>query len=71
MKPPYPPAILAIGRLAQQAPETGTPGAGVAAEAGGDCATTKRAEIEREKAAGRLTAEQAMIRRQEIARECG
>jgi hypothetical protein len=64
---------LAIGRLAQQAPETGAPGAGtgVAAEADGDCATVKRAEIDREKAAGRLTAEQAMIRRQKIARECG
>ena len=63
--------VLAIGRLAQQAPGTGAPGAGVAAEADGDCAAAKRAEIEREKAAGRLTAEQAMIRRQEIARECG
>jgi hypothetical protein len=64
--------VLAIGRLAQQAPETGARGAGtgVAAEAG-DCAAIKRAEIERDKAAGRLTAEQAMIRRQKIARECG
>ena len=41
------------------------------AAAGGDCVARKRAEIDQEKAAGRLTAEQAMIRRQKIKAECG
>lgn len=41
------------------------------ATADADCAGRKRAEIEAEKAAGRLTAEQAMVRRQKIKAECG
>ena len=36
----------------------------------GDCTTLARTEIERDKAAGRLTAEQAIIRRQQIAAKC-
>jgi hypothetical protein len=63
-------SVAGIVRLAQQGPATSAPGAATASTDGG-CATRKRAEIEREKAAGRLTAEQAMIRRQKIARECG
>ena len=43
----------------------------VAASADGDCVSRQRAEIEAEKAAGRLTAEQAMIRRQKLKAECG
>jgi hypothetical protein len=64
-------SVAGMVRLAQQSPATSAPGAATASADGGDCATRKRAEIEREKAAGRLTAEQAMIRRQKIARECG
>jgi hypothetical protein len=65
-------SVAGIVRLAQQGPATSAPGAAAASSAdGGGCATRKRAEIEREKAAGRLTAEQAMVRRQKIARECG
>jgi hypothetical protein len=58
--------VLAIFSIARNTP----PDASVAA-AGEDCAARKRAEIEAEKAAGRLTAEQAMIRRQRIKAECG
>lgn len=47
------------------------PSAPITASAGGDCVARKRAEIDAEKAAGRLTAEQAMIRRQKIKAECG
>jgi hypothetical protein len=36
----------------------------------GDCASTRQAEIEQAKAAGRLTAEQAMMARQKVAKEC-
>ena len=61
-------SILGIVRIAQQAPETRLEAA--AAPESGDCATRKRAEIEALRAAGRLTAEAAMIRRQRIAREC-
>jgi hypothetical protein len=59
--------VTLIIRLAQ---EPGSPAAAGSA-ASGDCASRKRAEIEQEKAAGRLTAEQAMIRRQKVAAECG
>ena len=61
--------VAGIVRLAQLAAPVAAD-AGVAA-AGGDCVARKRAEIEQEKAAGRLTAEQAMIRRQKIKAECG
>lgn len=62
-------SVLGIVRIAQQeAPETRLEAA--AAPESGDCATRKRAEIEALRAAGRLTAEAAMIRRQRIAREC-
>ena len=61
--------VLGIVRLAQEAAPAAT-GTGVAA-AGGDCVARRRAEIDQEKAAGRLTAEQAMIRRQKIKAECG
>jgi hypothetical protein len=57
--------IALIARLALE------PGGAATPAASGDCITRKRAEIEQEKAAGRLTAEQAMIRRQKIAAECG
>jgi hypothetical protein len=47
------------------------PGAAVqAAASAGDCVGRKRAEIERLKAEGKLSAEQAMIRRQRAAAEC-
>ena len=46
-------------------------GAAVQAAANaGDCVGQKRAEIERLKAEGKLSAEQAMIRRQRAAAEC-
>lgn len=61
-------SVLGIVRIAQEAPETRLEAA--AAPESGDCATRKRAEIEALRAAGRLTAEAAMIRRQRIAREC-
>jgi hypothetical protein len=61
--------VVGIVRLAQQAAPMAT-ATGVVA-AGGDCVARKRAEIEQEKAAGRITAEQAMIRRQKIKAECG
>lgn len=61
-------SILGIVRIAQQAPETRLEAA--ANPESDDCATRKRAEIEALRAAGRLTAEAAMIRRQRIAREC-
>ena len=65
-------SVAGIVRLAQQSPATSAPGGAATASAdGGGCATRKRAEVEQEKAAGRLTAEQAMVRRQKIARECG
>jgi hypothetical protein len=60
-------SVLGIVRLAREA----GPLAGDVPVAGGDCIARKRAEIEQEKAAGRLTAEQAMIRRQKIKAECG
>ena len=60
-------SVLGIVRLAQQS----APVAADSAAAGGDCLARKRAEIDREKAAGRLTAEQAMIRRQKLKAECG
>ena len=41
-----------------------------AAASAGDCAGQKRAEIERLKVEGKLSAEQAMIRRQRAAAEC-
>jgi hypothetical protein len=41
-----------------------------AAASAGDCVGRKRAEIERLKAEGKLSAEQAMIRRQRAAAEC-
>ena len=56
--------VVLIVRLAQE------PGDPATSSADSDCAGRKRAEIEQEKAAGRLTAEQAMIRRQKIAAEC-
>ena len=57
--------VLAIFWIARNtAPDASVP-------AGDDCAARRRAEIEAEKAAGRLTAEQAMIRRQNIKAECG
>ena len=59
-------SIGAIAWIARTAPPAATVAAG-----DGDCAARKRAEIEAEKAAGRLTAEQAMIRRQKIRAECG
>jgi hypothetical protein len=59
--------VLGIVRLAQEA----APVAGETAAAQGDCVARKRAEIDREKAAGRLSAEQAMLRRQKIKAECG
>ena len=61
-------SVLGIVRIAQEAPETRLEAA--AAPESDDCATRKRAEIEALRAAGRLTAEAAMIRRQRIAREC-
>jgi hypothetical protein len=58
--------VLAIFWIARNtAPDTSV------AATGEDCTTRKRAEIEAEKTAGRLTAEQAMIRRQNIKAECG
>lgn len=60
-------AVLGIVRLAhEQGPLPGDP-----TIADGDCVARKRAEIEQEKAAGKLTAERAMIRRQQIRKECG
>ncbi len=41
-----------------------------AAAGAGDCVGRKRAEIERLKAEGKLSAEQAMIRRQRAVAEC-
>jgi len=41
-----------------------------AAANAGDCVGRKRSEIERLKAEGKLSAEQAMIRRQRAAAEC-
>jgi hypothetical protein len=41
-----------------------------AAANAGDCVGQKRAEIERLKAEGKLSAEQAMIRRQRASAEC-
>jgi hypothetical protein len=38
--------------------------------AAGDCVSTRRAEIEEARTAGRLSAEQAMIMRQRVAKEC-
>jgi hypothetical protein len=55
--------VLGIVRLARE------PVAGPAASAG-DCVAAGRAEIEVLKAAGRLTAEQAMLRRQKLATAC-
>lgn len=55
-------AILRVG----QAPQAAKP---AAPEAG--CVEEKQAEIDRLKAEGKLSAEQAMIRRQKIAAECG
>ena len=63
--------VAGIARLAQRDQATGAPDAATASAHGSDCTPRRRAELEREKAAGRLTAEQAMIRRQQIARECG
>ena len=60
-------SVLGIVKLTRQS----LPVAADAAAAGGDCVARKRAEIDQEKAAGRLTAEQAMIRRQKIKAECG
>jgi hypothetical protein len=57
--------VVGIVRIARQAPEVDT----TQSSADG-CAGRKRAEIEQRKAAGRLTAEQAMIQRQKIAKEC-
>jgi hypothetical protein len=61
--------IAAIVRLAG-APDA-PPAITATATADADCAARKRAEIDQERSAGRLTAEQAMIRRQKIAAECG
>jgi hypothetical protein len=59
--------VLGIVRIAQHS----RPDEAAASSAGTDCVSDKRQAIEREKAAGRLTAEQAMIRRQRINAECG
>ncbi len=59
-------AVLGIVRLGREQGSL----AGDAAMVGGDCVARKRAEIERDKAAGKLTPEQAMIRRQQIRKEC-
>jgi hypothetical protein len=60
--------VLGIVRVVRNAAPAGTV---VGVSATDDCAARKRAEIEQERAAGRLTAEQAMIRRQQIKAECG
>ena len=60
-------SVLGIVKVTRQS----VPVAADLAAAGGDCVARKRAEIDQEKAAGRLTAEQAMIRRQKIKAECG
>jgi hypothetical protein len=55
--------VLGIARLARE------PVAGPVASFG-DCVAAGRAEIEALKATGRLTAEQAMLRRQKLAAAC-
>lgn len=52
-----------IARLALEGAPTGA--------ARDDCATEAQAAIEREKAEGKLTAQQAIMRRQKIKAECG
>lgn len=56
--------IALIARLALKSAPTG-------AARGGDCAAETQAAIERDKAEGKLTAEQAIMRRQKIKAECG
>jgi hypothetical protein len=58
--------VLGIVQIAQHS----RPDKAAASSAGTDCVAKMRQAIEREKAAGRLTAEQAMIRRQQIKAEC-
>lgn len=53
--------VVLIAHLARQS---------MAPTSTGDYAATARAAIERDKAAGRLTAEQAIIQRQQIAAKC-
>jgi hypothetical protein len=60
--------VAAIACIAREAPKAAPSTAAAAADQ--DCAARARAEIERLKAEGRLTAEQAMIRRQKIASSC-
>jgi hypothetical protein len=61
-------ALVQVHRGAVEA-DTGAAVQAAAANAG-DCVGRKRAEIERLKAEGKLSAEQAMIRRQRAAAEC-
>lgn len=56
--------IALIARLAMESAPT------VPAR-GGDCAAEAQAAIERDKAEGKLTAQQAIMRRQKIKAECG
>lgn len=61
-------ALMQVYRGGLEAdPAVAAHGAGAAA---GDCASEKRAEIERLRAEGQLSAEQAMMRRQQAAAEC-
>lgn len=62
--------VWGILQIAREAPDAAPTAATTPAGDTADCVARKRAEIERLKAAGALTAEQAMIRRQRIAREC-
>jgi hypothetical protein len=56
--------IVLIARLAMESAPT------VPAR-DGDCAAEAQAAIERDKAEGKLTAQQAIMRRQKIKAECG
>lgn len=56
-----------LALIARLALESAPSGAG----SGGDCAAEAQAAIERDKAEGRLTAQQAIMRRQKIKAECG
>ncbi|MFZ1426990.1 MAG: hypothetical protein WAS21_09505 [Geminicoccaceae bacterium] len=56
--------IALIARLAMESAPMG-------AARGGDCVAEAQAAIGREKAEGKLTAQQAIMRRQKIKAECG
>ena len=63
-------ALVQVHRGAVEAEAEAGAALQAAAANAGDCVGRKRAEIERLKAEGKLSAEQAMIRRQRAAAEC-